>query len=84
MVLSANSDERVTNMTDIILSNLTNDIAIPDLFDDSEWTIVINDEPENEDYYEYCTCHSCLGDGGNAEPACGADEQGRFYIGDQE
>ena len=70
-------------MTDFILSNPTNDIAIPDLFDDSEWTIVGNDELENEEDYEYCTCNACLGGGGNTEPVCGADEQGRFFIGGQ-
>ena len=49
---------------------------------DSEWMIVIEDESEED--FEYCTCNACLvGFRHSDEPVCGADEDGRFYIGDQ-
>ena len=64
-------------MTDIILSNLAGAASIPDLVDDSEWMIVIEDEPEED--FEYCTCNACLvGFQHSDEPVCGADEDGKL------
>ena len=64
-------------MTDIILRNLAGAASIPDLVDDSEWMIVIEDEPEED--FEYCTCNACLvGFQHSDEPVCGADEDGKL------
>lgn len=67
-------------MTDIILSNVAGTASIPDLVDDSEWMIVIEDEPVED--FEYCTCNACLvGFQHSDEAVCGADEDGKFDIG---
>ena len=64
-------------MTDIALSNVAGAASIPDLVDDSEWMIVIEDEPEED--FEYCTCNACLvGFQHSDEPVCGADEDGKL------
>ena len=64
-------------MTDITLSNVAGAASIPDLVDDSEWMIVIEDEPEED--FEYCTCNACLvGFQHSDEPVCGADEDGKL------
>lgn len=34
---------------------------------------------ETDTYYELCNCLNCLGAGGNDEPNCHADEDGRIY-----
>jgi hypothetical protein len=64
-------------MTDITLSNVAGAASIPDLVDDSEWMIVIEDEPEED--FEYCTCNACLvGFQHSDEAVCGADEDGKL------